>query len=298
MSEINNSLNNSNMLNNSNSSNIMNRFEELSNQYKNFSVGNYDKEDVNFDSRLLNFKYDDINETISKMNDEMKLFQNDIDNLKSEYNKYVNFDKLCTDYVDAHNKELEIIKNIKIDMITSVLDFDIKLFEDDNKLFNSLVSLHNKCKNKMNDINYKISNKVNKINNFKKLICNSLDEEQTKKIADNYLCQICFTNKINVCLTPCGHTYCGDCSTKMKDCATCRSKITTKVKMFIDHVKDDNNDDKNNNMLTNNQSLTGGAPSNGNISGFTSFNGFNGSEFSSIGILNALSGIGGIAYSN
>lgn len=50
---------------------------------------------------------------------------------------------------------------------------------------------------------------------------------------DDVTCGICFTNKVNICFTPCGHTVCSTCVTQIDKCHKCREKITNKIKLFI-----------------------------------------------------------------
>lgn len=46
-------------------------------------------------------------------------------------------------------------------------------------------------------------------------------------------CPVCFETEANVCLVPCGHTTCKNCSTRLRGkCATCRATITQVVKLF------------------------------------------------------------------
>lgn len=228
------------MNNNSNRYNeIMSRFDELSTQYKNFSEGIYSKDETNFDNGLLNYNSTDVTDIISKMNSDMTKIQESINELKIEYDKYVQFEKLCCEYIDSYNKQKVLINNISDNMIIVSLDFDRSLLNEENKVHSNILKLQNKAKSKMDELSNKINLKKSKIDNFKKLIFNSVDETVAKKMTDDYLCQICFTNKITTCLTPCGHTFCIKCSEKMIDCANCRSRVEKKIKMFIDHKNDE-----------------------------------------------------------
>lgn len=48
-----------------------------------------------------------------------------------------------------------------------------------------------------------------------------------------HICPICIEKKINICLTPCGHTFCDGCAQKSGTCALCRKQVKERVKMFI-----------------------------------------------------------------
>jgi hypothetical protein len=49
------------------------------------------------------------------------------------------------------------------------------------------------------------------------------------------LCPICFDQQINMCLVPCGHTFCSECvgNNIRFQCAVCRTNITNKQKIFF-----------------------------------------------------------------
>lgn len=79
---------------------------------------------------------------------------------------------------------------------------------------------------------------------LKRAICDELEmsEEITSEMNKGILtCSICYDHKITECLNPCGHTFCGGCSTKIaKQCFICKKEVKSKTKMYI--VGDD--DDK------------------------------------------------------
>ena len=48
------------------------------------------------------------------------------------------------------------------------------------------------------------------------------------------LCPVCFDGPINMCLIPCGHTFCSECLGNSRfQCAVCRTNITNKQKIFF-----------------------------------------------------------------
>lgn len=53
-----------------------------------------------------------------------------------------------------------------------------------------------------------------------------------KKLNSNNECKICFENKIDVCLIPCGHAFCKKCITSDK-CYICNQIIEKKQILFI-----------------------------------------------------------------
>jgi hypothetical protein len=49
-----------------------------------------------------------------------------------------------------------------------------------------------------------------------------------------HLCPICFTNEVDICLEPCGHTICSSCSDKVNhSCMVCRKHIEKKIRLYF-----------------------------------------------------------------
>ena len=53
------------------------------------------------------------------------------------------------------------------------------------------------------------------------------------KKKDNLSCPICFENKINITLIPCGHCFCSNCIQSSSNCYFCRKQIQSKHKIFL-----------------------------------------------------------------
>ena len=99
---------------------------------------------------------------------------------------------------------------------------------------------------KLNEIgllDYSIKNISTKLVIMKKMLSdnesnleNSRKEfvEQIKReVNPDLLCQICFDSRINIILTPCGHTFCTECLGNSTTCFNCRSTIEEAFKLFI-----------------------------------------------------------------
>lgn len=105
-----------------------------------------------------------------------------------------------------------------------------KLDKGDEKII--FKCLKNKYKNEINTLKNTIEIlEYNKIIKKKELTdtCNqknkfieNIELEMKKHL--NY-CQICFDNKINTVIVPCGHTYCDKCIQSTKICFFCRGEI-------------------------------------------------------------------------
>jgi hypothetical protein len=99
---------------------------------------------------------------------------------------------------------------------------------------------------KLNEIallDYSINNISTKLVIMKKMLSdneNNLEKsrkqfvEQIKReVNPDLLCQICFDSRINVILTPCGHTFCTNCLGNATACFNCRANIEHPFKLFI-----------------------------------------------------------------
>ena len=72
------------------------------------------------------------------------------------------------------------------------------------------------------------SETCNNIENTKKELIDSVKRE----INPDILCSICFDNRVDIVLTPCGHT-CENCLGKVYECYTCRGTINSKHKIYF-----------------------------------------------------------------
>jgi E3 ubiquitin-protein ligase RGLG len=46
-------------------------------------------------------------------------------------------------------------------------------------------------------------------------------------------CGICLVNKKVIAFAPCGHVWCNACASKLSNCPTCRSNITSRLRIYI-----------------------------------------------------------------
>ena len=58
-------------------------------------------------------------------------------------------------------------------------------------------------------------------------------ESIKREINPELLCQICYENRVDTFLTPCGHTWCIKCIENTDKCYTCRKYIEKKKKIFF-----------------------------------------------------------------
>tara|TARA_E500000178_G_scaffold22251_1_gene20744 strand:- start:1167 stop:1487 length:321 start_codon:yes stop_codon:yes gene_type:complete len=105
-----------------------------------------------------------------------------------------------------------------------------------NRLFgkskaNSDLSLITFIKNNEKQV-YKCleKDKLDDLKNYDKLIQKAKTQINNYK---SYECTICMENDVNVCIVPCGHTFCSKCIKDANRCFICNSDIFMKQKMFI-----------------------------------------------------------------
>jgi hypothetical protein len=175
-------------------------------------------------------------ETLTKQNLE---FLNNIISIKMKilYNKN-KYKSLCEKSNEV-SKEIEKIN----DMIESYEKFSnlysciLNKRSDYNVIDNIIEKLNSKNLEKQ-ALDYEINNLITKNETLRNIIIktdnlfNNENKENKNKI--NILCKICDESDIEYCLNPCGHTFCKHCVSRLKNtCFTCRSKINSKIKVYI-----------------------------------------------------------------
>ena len=148
--------------------------------------------------------------------------------------------------------KLNCLKNKDEENELEILEFLEKKFENiDSNLEKKIYGVFkNKHIRELNDINFAIENIKNNYliekRNLEKLlqIKNNLlsyiksnedyyKNEIKKEINPDYLCNICYENRCNLVLNPCGHIFCDKCySSKEKFCFICRKAPTNCIKIF------------------------------------------------------------------
>jgi len=60
------------------------------------------------------------------------------------------------------------------------------------------------------------------------------NSEQTNKLRDALLCQICCDEQLSIVFLPCGHSMtCPSCATALTNCPLCRKRIEASVRAFF-----------------------------------------------------------------
>lgn len=52
------------------------------------------------------------------------------------------------------------------------------------------------------------------------------------QIEDEYMCQICFANKKNMIMVPCGHMICNKCIPTLNNCFFCRTPVNQVYRVY------------------------------------------------------------------
>lgn len=137
------------------------------------------------------------------------------------------------------NKELEIL---------TFLENKFKKL-DDNLKTKIYGVLKNKELTELSDINFAIENlrttyiverqQINKlllvkdnIHKYLQSVKQDYISNLKKDINPELQCQICFENRLDIVLNPCGHMFCNKCFGDNKNCFNCRKEVTNIIKIF------------------------------------------------------------------
>lgn len=213
---------------------MMSKFNRLNEQYNQKNKTLYNNIlDSDIDN-MLNFNEQNVSQMINDIINEIDIIHKNIDTLNKKINEYNGYKKDCEETINFLTKFFKSHTNLisKIERYPNLqndlsLDNGIKI-ELKLKLENLLENIIDHIEN----IESEIKKHNDKINIFKKFIlkCINIDNKNYHNI-----CTICLSNKINICLNSCGHTFCSSCVDKMNDkCGMCRSSIISKIKMFIE----------------------------------------------------------------
>lgn len=131
---------------------------------------------------------------------------------------------------------------------TSKQSIELKFYDDGTLLIPKSaekIIINTFKKSKLKEIellNYSIINLMSQIAITKKMIDDNISnfenskknyaEKLRREINPDLLCSICFERRIDLVLTPCGHTFCSECFKDSVNCFQCRAIVVNKYKMF------------------------------------------------------------------
>lgn len=139
--------------------------------------------------------------------------------------------QLLLSYNNLLNSHSDLFKNVNLCIP----------FNDDQEIMiikNNIVEKHQKIEEKTYQ-NMMLNTKILKLKDtmlYIKTQTNEIDEDINFSKKSPCLCNICDENKINICLIPCGHTFCNICLSKTIGnlCPYCRENINFHNKLFIE----------------------------------------------------------------
>lgn len=178
-----------------------------------------------------------INETTEEKDEKllMKLYKEELEKRKieliikkEEQKKDEPIDDSELDNVDFLKKIIQIKEKI-IEMTK-----ELKILQKQEKEINCTIDKHNSVDPFVNK-NIYIENEIKSLSSKITLYRNIIKDNEESKPYDS-LCSICQTDSITHCINPCGHTYCSECVSRLKEgssCYICRKTVTSKIKMYI-----------------------------------------------------------------
>lgn len=138
-----------------------------------------------------------------------------------------------TNYTDLIEQYSEITTRINDYAINRGENSFIQMFIDK---YIEVLDILKKSK-EVNDKSILLLSKLKRENEHHKTMIELLSTEgYVKNMQHINICSICFTNKINTIILPCGHVSCCDyCLDKLEDhkCPICRVEIRTFRKLFL-----------------------------------------------------------------
>ena len=183
-----------------------------------------------------------INKKINNYNNQIEYYQNILNENIQSLNTLIEENNFILDNIEMEKKKNEDLKKIK---------------NENKKNFRKIMQQYNTI---TNDINIMVNNTTNSFINMNSVVLNSrsmIQKELKKNLntiesfaettkTSNHICKICYNNKVNYALLPCGHTLCKECSTIISSeenvinnyqtpkCPFCKQNITSYQKIFLD----------------------------------------------------------------
>lgn len=223
---------------------MMDKFNKLNENY------NSNLQNITFYSSPTDFKYEildsdekDLIYFIDKVNSELSINRKNIDEISNKLKNY----EIFLENINIFKNSIEITKKNYDNLLSKSYGLEIKdrtffkgnFYNTEKEL--SIEALKEEINSKIQDLKEEYAKNINQIMRFKKLLIKASPEENKINI-----CNICATNKINICINPCGHVFCKSCTDKMNNCGMCRGAIATKIKVYLDDVDEDYNSDNTN----------------------------------------------------
>jgi hypothetical protein len=255
---------------------MMSKFEKLNKEYNKLAEYGSLNNNINGDDESI-FNVDDESffNIMGKASAEIKNIKERNKNLRIKISEYEGHVDKCKEILNQFSNISKYYSNLSC--LSQILDTCHKLDIKDN-LFDPIHTINisnfmNDLKTNVENLEFEIKNNNDKLNKFYKLVRLSKNKNDNSNLYKINICNICYDNKIDTCLNPCGHTFCSNCVDKMyKQCGICRNEFSSKIKMFIEHEQDEDGDNNESDALNNDVIGTSGIQSfnsNINVSGIS-----------------------------
>lgn len=235
---------------------MMDKFNKLNEVYS----SNLEKSDINILEKkysIIDSKEEDLMYFIDIAKSDLTLTRNNIEEINSQLKSNDDLLNDLNNLKKSMNETNKIYKNILSKAYFIEYEMKNKTKLPENFYSTELVNLFELSKSEIeikNEIlKEELFKHIDKISKFKKLLIKASPDLKIGNI-----CGVCITNKINICMNPCGHTFCNSCADKMNNCGMCRANISSKIKLFLDDNDNGKNDEYieaflgfNNNRYTN-----------------------------------------------
>ena len=223
---------------------MMDEYKRMNDNFKNnVTIDVLSKTKVEeLDKDFLTFEETDVFDFFTKAKNEMNKIKKNNDNISTAIKEYESFKTDINKFNDLVKEANEIYNTLSNKI--QITDIENKLIISQNVLLTNenkvnISDFERSINDKITELNDKLASNNSRLSDFKKLVLKCMGNE---KIEYN-ICNVCVTNKINICINPCGHTFCSVCVEKMNSkCGMCRGKIDAKIKMYIENDDKDENE--------------------------------------------------------
>lgn len=212
---------------------VMKEFAKLSKQYDCMYMGKVTNELSEEDLELQSDENEILN-IVDKARNALKYNEQKKTELLKKQSEYIKMQENCEEIIQKITNLSNIYYPLSVQIqnipeITSKMDIQTDLYD---------VTQLKSVKDDIDKLLVVVRDDIDHINqkmlSFKKLVRKCLSENEMNVSSQINICDICNTNKINICLNPCGHTFCNECIDKMNQkCGFCRNRFQSKIKIFL-----------------------------------------------------------------
>lgn len=216
---------------------MMDKFNKLNEIYNSNLQKSLHNSSSDLKFEILDSEDAEIMYFLDKANKELSVNKKNMENIDVKLKKYEDF----LENVNNLNKSIEATKKIYNNLLSKSNDIEISnktmfmnnTFRAEKDL--SIETLKEEINYKIQDLKEEYAKNMNSVVRFRKLLMKTSPQEIKINI-----CSVCATNKINICINPCGHVFCLSCTDKMNNCGMCRGTISSKIKVYLDDIDEDN----------------------------------------------------------